>query len=59
MDSPDNIPAFDDPMISDGCQDHHYEMGSPMSVYDQVSILWIFSFLLSVRLTYYTLPPSL
>ena len=39
MDSPDNIPDFDDPRISDGFQDHHHDMGSPMSVCDQVSIL--------------------
>jgi hypothetical protein len=38
MDSPDNMPDLEDPVISDGFQDH-FDMGSPISVCDQVSVL--------------------
>lgn len=37
MDSPENIPDFDNAIISGGIQDH-FEMDSPTSVYDQVHI---------------------
>lgn len=42
MDSPDNMPDLEDPVISDGFQDH-FDMGSPISVCDQVSVLQNFS----------------